>query len=139
VGILYDGASALDRLRTLSTAYDEAGGTGPTVLIRRVWLGDPPREAFDRQADVYRSYSSASAQAHWRDNGFLCHDDGAALAEELSAALAAAGADTLNLRVHVPGVTAEHARDQIARLGAEVLPHLDVAGPGQAPARTPPV
>ena len=48
-GIVYDGASALDRLRTLSDAYDQAGGDGPKVLIRRVWLGAPPREAFDRQ------------------------------------------------------------------------------------------
>ena len=51
----------------------------PKVLIRRVWLGDPPREAFDRQAEVYRGYSSAAAQQHWRDNGFLCRADPAEL------------------------------------------------------------
>jgi len=123
-GIVYDGASALDRLRVLSDAYDQAGGRGPKVLIRRVWLGAPPREAFDRQAEVYRSYSPAAAQEHWRGHGFLTHDDGASLAAELAAALDDAGADTLNLRVHVPGVTPEQARDQIARLGTEVLPHL---------------
>lgn len=123
-GIVYDGASALERLRTLSDTYDEAGGAGPKVLIRRVWLGDPPRDAFDRQAEVYRSYSPAAAQAHWRDHGFLCHDEGPALADELVAALASAGADTLNLRVQVPGITPAQAREQITRLGAEVLPHL---------------
>lgn len=127
-GIVYDGASALDRLRTLSDAYDQAGGDGPKVLIRRVWLGAPPREAFDRQADVYRSYSPAAAQTHWRGHGFVTHDDGASLAAELRDALAAAGADTLNLRVHVPGVTPEQAREQIARLGAEVLPLLGADG-----------
>lgn len=124
-GVVYDGASTVDRLRSLSDAYDDAGGTGPKVLIRRVWLGDPPRDAFARQLEVYRSYTPAAAQQHWRDDGFCCHDDGAALAAELDAARTAAGADVLNLRVHVPGVSPEAARDQIGRLGAEVLPALD--------------
>jgi alkanesulfonate monooxygenase SsuD/methylene tetrahydromethanopterin reductase-like flavin-dependent oxidoreductase (luciferase family) len=119
-GIVYDGASGVERLGELSAAYDHAGGTGPKVLIRRVWLGDPPREAFDRQTEVYLSYSSAAAQAHWRDNGFLCRDDPASLAADLRSALDRAGATCLNLRVHVPGVTPEMAREQIARLG-EVL------------------
>ena len=123
-GIVYDGASPVERLRPLSDAFDAAGGTGPKVLIRRVWLGDPPREAFDRQADVYRSYSSAAAQQHWRDNGFLCRADPAELAADLSAAVSDAGATCLNLRVHVPGVTPEMARDEITRLGHDVLPVL---------------
>jgi alkanesulfonate monooxygenase SsuD/methylene tetrahydromethanopterin reductase-like flavin-dependent oxidoreductase (luciferase family) len=125
-GVLYDGASEPERLGRISEAYDEAGGTGPKVLIRRVWLGDPPIEAFDRQLEVYRSYTPAAAQQHWRDNGFVCRDDGAALVDDLLAARAAAGADVLNLRIHVDGVTPAQAREQIARLGAEVLPLLRV-------------
>ena len=123
-GILYDGASPVERLRLLSDAYDAAGGSGPKMLIRRVWLGDPPREAFDRQADVYRSYSSESAQQHWRDNGFLCRDDPAELAADLAEAMNAAGATCLNLRIHVPGVTPAMARGQITALGRDVLPVL---------------
>jgi len=123
-GVVYDGASPIERVRALSAAYDDAGGTGPKVLIRRVWLGDPPREAFDRQLAVYRSYTPGGAQQHWRDNGFICRDDGAALADELVAARTESGADVLNLRVHVPGVTPDAARQQIARLGADVLPRL---------------
>ena len=46
------------------------------------------------------------------------------VAEQLLAALAAAGADALNVRVHVPGVTVGLARDQIGRLGDEVLPFV---------------
>ncbi len=120
-GIVYDGASAVERLGRLSAAYDEAGGIGPKVLIRRVWLGDPPREAFDRQAEVYRSYSSATAQEHWRDNGFVCREDPAELAADLRQALDAAGATCLNLRVHVPGVSSALAREQIERLGSEMI------------------
>jgi hypothetical protein len=41
------------------------------------------------------------------------------------------GADTLNLRVHLPGMSPHAVRDQIARLGAEVVPLLrDPDGPG---------
>jgi len=134
-GVVYDGASPVERVRDLSAAYDDAGGTGPKVLIRRVWLGDPPREAFDRQLAVYRGYTPDAAQRHWRDNGFICHDDGAALADELAAARAETGADVLNLRVHVPGVAPAAAREQIARLGAEVLPRLrpPLTPPGGGP------
>jgi hypothetical protein len=127
-GVLYDGGTDLARLGELSAAYAAAGGHGPKVLIRRVWLGAPPRDAFDRQLEVYRSYSSAAAQQHWRDHGFLCRDDGAELAADLTDALARSGCDALNLRVQVPGVTPDQARDQIERLGAEVLPLLARSG-----------
>ncbi|HEY5697370.1 MAG TPA: hypothetical protein VIT01_07675, partial [Acidimicrobiales bacterium] len=127
-GIVYDGASPVERLGELSAIYDEARGSGPKVLIRRVWLGDPPREAFDRQQDLYRSYASAAAQQHWRDHGFLCRDDPAELAADLTAAMTAAGATCLNLRVHVPGITPEMAREQVTRLGTDVLPRLSSGG-----------
>jgi hypothetical protein len=128
VGVVYDGASAPARLGELSDAYDSAGGPGPKVLIRRVWLGDPPTEAFDRQVDVYRSYTPAAAQQHWRDNGFLCRDRAEGLVEDLTGARSAAGADVLNLRIHVDGVSPGQAREQISRLGAEVLPLLRQSG-----------
>ena len=38
-GILMEGMSAPDRLARLTRAFEEAGGTGSKVLIRRVWLG----------------------------------------------------------------------------------------------------
>jgi alkanesulfonate monooxygenase SsuD/methylene tetrahydromethanopterin reductase-like flavin-dependent oxidoreductase (luciferase family) len=123
-GVLYDGASTVDRLRELSDEYDAARGAAPKVLIRRVWLGDPPRDAFDKQVDVYRSYTPQRAQEQWRDNGWLCSNDPAELAHEVAAALARSGADVLNLRVHVPGVAPSAAREQIAGLGSEVLPVL---------------
>ncbi|MDI2129851.1 LLM class flavin-dependent oxidoreductase [Yinghuangia seranimata] len=123
-GVLYDGASTPERLSELTGHYVDAGGTGPRVLIRRVWLGDPPREAFEQQRDVYRSYSPAAAQRHWRDTGFLCHDTPEALAAELLATWRDTGATCLNLRVHVPGVDPEAAREQIAVLGREVVPLL---------------
>ena len=44
------------------------------------------------------------------------------IAERLAAVAAGVGADALNLRIHVPGVAPDVARDQITRLGATVEP-----------------
>jgi alkanesulfonate monooxygenase SsuD/methylene tetrahydromethanopterin reductase-like flavin-dependent oxidoreductase (luciferase family) len=123
-GVLYDGASATDRLRVLSDRYHDAGGRKSRVLIRRVWLGAPPTEAFDRQVEVYRSYSTASAQQQWRDNGWLCREDPGELAGDLARALAGSGSDVLNLRVHAPGLSRSAVRNQIQVLGTEVVPLL---------------
>ena len=54
-----------ERVRKLTDAYREAGGSGSCVMVRRVWVGPPPRELLDQQLDVYRSYSSESAMQHW--------------------------------------------------------------------------
>ena len=123
-GVLFEGGSVITRQRELADAYIAAGGTGPRILIRRVWLGAPPREAFGAQLDVYRSYSDDIAISHWRDDGWICHDDPEALAEELASALLDANATCLNLRIHAPGIDADAATDQIAALGAEVLPRV---------------
>lgn len=122
MGVIYDGASVEERLRRLSDAHAEAGGTGPRVLVRRVWLGEPPTAAFDAQFDVYRSYTPSERQDHWRGSGWLTGDDPAALAESLASALTGSGATCLNLRIHAPGVPADAAEEQIGVLGREVLP-----------------
>ena len=59
VGILFDSLNTAARCRTLTDAYREAGGPGPCILIRRVWLGEPPRSRLDEQLDRYRSYTPA--------------------------------------------------------------------------------
>lgn len=123
-GVVYDGATSPTRLGELTRHYREAGGDRPVVLIRRAWLGDPPRAAIEQQQDVYRSYSSSAAQQHWRDSGFVVGSDPRQLADELRAAMHESGATSLNLRVHVPGVDPSTAHEQIRRLGTEVLPHL---------------
>jgi hypothetical protein len=47
--------------------------------------------------------------------------------EGLVAVARDAGADALNLRVHVPGVSAAAAREQIERLGSNVVPGVRAA------------
>lgn len=123
-GVLFDGGTAIGRIRELTDAYIAAGGTMPRALIRRVWLGPPPRQAFADQNEVYRSYSTGAALAHWRDDGWLCDEDPARLADALIAAYREADASCLNLRIHAPGVSAAAAREQISDLGTELLPLL---------------
>ena len=124
VGVIYDGASVVERLRRLSDAHEEAGGDGPRVLVRRVWLGEPPGDAFEAQFDVYRSYTPAERQDHWRGSGWLTGADPTGLARELATALTASGSTCLNLRIHAPGIAAEAAHEQIEVLGRELLPVL---------------
>jgi alkanesulfonate monooxygenase SsuD/methylene tetrahydromethanopterin reductase-like flavin-dependent oxidoreductase (luciferase family) len=127
-GILFDSLSVPDRCRTLTDAYREAGGSGPCILIRRAWLGEPPAERVEAQLDRYRSYTPAAAQTHWGDGDQLVDSaDAGAVADELAAVAAAVGADALNLRVHVPGVPPGMARDQIVGLGDAVVPALHQA------------
>jgi alkanesulfonate monooxygenase SsuD/methylene tetrahydromethanopterin reductase-like flavin-dependent oxidoreductase (luciferase family) len=128
VGLLFDSLVTPGRVRVLVDAYREAGGSGSCVLVRRAWLGPPPRAEVDRQVDVYRGYAPANAPAHWGADEMIVADDAPGVARGLVEAQRSAGADALNLRVHVPGVTPEAGREQIARLGSEVLPLLRAAG-----------
>jgi alkanesulfonate monooxygenase SsuD/methylene tetrahydromethanopterin reductase-like flavin-dependent oxidoreductase (luciferase family) len=121
-GLLFDSLVTPARVRGLVDAYREAGGNGTRVLIRRAWLGEPPQADVDRQVDVYRSYAPANALPHWGANEMVIGSSANEVAGELVEAMRAAGADALNVRVHVPGVTAHAARAQIASIGEEVLP-----------------
>ncbi len=124
-GLLFDSLSVPERCRTLIDAYRDAGGTGPCILIRRAWLGVAPVDRVEAQLDRYRAYASRAAQAHWGDADQLVGaSDAASVAEELAAVALTVGADAVNLRVHVPGVTPAMAHEQIAALGDHVVPKL---------------
>jgi alkanesulfonate monooxygenase SsuD/methylene tetrahydromethanopterin reductase-like flavin-dependent oxidoreductase (luciferase family) len=124
IGIIFDSLSTPARCRELSDAYRDAGGTGPVVMIRRVWVGEPPRERMAEQLDVYRSYAASDAQQHWAGDQLVGDTDAAAVADGVADAMSAGGADSVNLRVHVPGVAPADVRRQIVLLGAEVIPAL---------------
>jgi len=121
VGLLFDSLSTPERCRALSDAYRDAGGRASCVLIRRAWLGTPPQGSLDDQLDVYRSYTPESAQARWGSDELVSGADPVAVASGLADVARAAGCDALNLRVHVPGVSPAEAREQVERLGDEVV------------------
>ncbi len=122
-GILMEGMSASRALAGLTAAYHEAGGRARKVLVRRVWLGDLGTELVDRQRKVYDSYATGGASSFGADQTVTADDPGR-LARLLEDAVRESGADALNLRVHLPGVSPPSVRDQIGRLGREVLPVL---------------
>lgn len=124
VGLLFDSLVTTARARELVDAYRGAGGSGSCVLVRRAWLGEPPRADVDRQIDVYRGYAPTSAPTHWGADEMIVGAAADDVARGLLDAQRAAGVDALNLRVHVPGVNAAAGREQIARLGDEVIPLL---------------
>ena len=121
-GILMEGMSAVDRLSRICASYDEAGGRQSKVLIRRVWLGDPQRELVDRQRKVYATYAEGSG-AFGADQTISGHDPDQ-VAGRLHEVLTVSGADALNLRVHLPGMAPDEVREQILRLGQDVVPRL---------------
>jgi alkanesulfonate monooxygenase SsuD/methylene tetrahydromethanopterin reductase-like flavin-dependent oxidoreductase (luciferase family) len=124
VGILFDSLSTPERCRELSDTYRLARGAGPCILIRRAWVGEPPREGVARQLDTYRSYAPDAAQRHWEGEQLVTSASAVEVAAGLADAARRADADALNIRVHVAGVTPEAAREQIVRLGDEVIPEL---------------
>jgi alkanesulfonate monooxygenase SsuD/methylene tetrahydromethanopterin reductase-like flavin-dependent oxidoreductase (luciferase family) len=124
-GLLMEGMSPVDRLARLTAAYESNGGTAPKVLIRRVWLGDLPTELVRRQRATYDSYSGAATV--FGDDQTICTDQPAAMADRLIEAVEQSGADALNLRVHLPGMSTESVRAQIARIATEVVPMISSA------------
>jgi alkanesulfonate monooxygenase SsuD/methylene tetrahydromethanopterin reductase-like flavin-dependent oxidoreductase (luciferase family) len=127
-GILMEGMSPVARLAKICAAHQQAGGTAPKVLIRRVWLGRPDAGLIGSQRAVYQSYAGG-AGAFGADET-VSADDPDQLARLLDEVRRASGADALNLRVHLPGIDPELVRRQIAVLGDEVLPRLRALASG---------
>jgi alkanesulfonate monooxygenase SsuD/methylene tetrahydromethanopterin reductase-like flavin-dependent oxidoreductase (luciferase family) len=121
-GLLYAGVSSHAHCREMTDAYRAAGGTGPVILVRRVAVGAGDSAAHGKQVDLYRSYTTIASQAKWTANQ-LTDGTPEEVARSLKADMAATGADSLNLRVHVPGVSPEAALGHIAGL-EEVLIRL---------------
>jgi hypothetical protein len=124
--LLFDSLVTPARVRALVDCYEEAGGTGPRLLVRRAWVGAPPGAPAQRQVDVYRNYAPAGSVDHWGTDEFIS-GSAATVVEQLVGVARAAGASSLDLRVHVPGVSADSVRDQITRLGNDVVPHVHAA------------
>jgi alkanesulfonate monooxygenase SsuD/methylene tetrahydromethanopterin reductase-like flavin-dependent oxidoreductase (luciferase family) len=118
-GILMEGMSTPARLARLTAAFAGAGGTGPAVLIRRVWLGRVPTRLVARQRAVYESYAGRGRT--FDEDQTIAADEPAEMVERLATTMGEVGADALNLRVQLPGMAPEEVREQIARIGTTVV------------------
>jgi alkanesulfonate monooxygenase SsuD/methylene tetrahydromethanopterin reductase-like flavin-dependent oxidoreductase (luciferase family) len=116
-GLVFDSMSSSERVAALIDAYRVAGGAGPTILIRRAWVGAPPAELFDKQIGVYRTYAATAAQNQWETDELISGDD---VVERLRDVQARSTADALNIRLHVPGVRTDSIREQIELLGRQL-------------------
>ncbi len=121
-GILMEGMSAPERLARLTEAFDEAGGTGSKVLIRRVWLGYAQSGLIDSQRAVYESYAAGASS--FGEDQTIASSEPDDLAERLAATMRQIGADALNLRVQLPGMSPEQVREQIVQIGTTVVASL---------------
>jgi len=121
-GILMEGMSSPQRLATLTRAFDEAGGTGPKVLIRRVWLGRMSAGLVANQRAVYESY--AGRPSSFGEDQTITSDDPTELAERIATTVKEVGADAINLRVQLPGMRPEEVREQITGIGTTVVGFL---------------
>jgi alkanesulfonate monooxygenase SsuD/methylene tetrahydromethanopterin reductase-like flavin-dependent oxidoreductase (luciferase family) len=124
-GLLMEGMSSADRLTRLTQAFDQAGGRGSKVLIRRAWIGQVRKGLVEDQRAVYESYAS-HASAFGTDQT-VASDDPREVAERLAATMVEVGADALNLRVQLPGMAPDQVREQIEQLGSLVVPLVQQA------------
>jgi alkanesulfonate monooxygenase SsuD/methylene tetrahydromethanopterin reductase-like flavin-dependent oxidoreductase (luciferase family) len=136
-GVLYDSLQRADVGARLGAVFREAGGEGPRVLIRRVWIGDPPTAEMSAQMDHYRSYAPEQAVKNWADDSLVSGADGAEAAEALHDVLRDSDADTVNVRIHVKGLAPEQVEEQLELHGEEFLPRLrDLMAGGLADERS---
>lgn len=123
-GLLLPGGNARDRYRELIGAYRDAGGPGPVVKIRQIWMGDPPPGALAARDAVYRNAATAQMQ---QARGFaepFLHGSEEHILEALCRDAEEFGLDAMNIRFHLAGISHDQVLGQIARFGATVLPEL---------------
>jgi alkanesulfonate monooxygenase SsuD/methylene tetrahydromethanopterin reductase-like flavin-dependent oxidoreductase (luciferase family) len=112
-----------EEYRALFAAYRAAGGRGPRVVQRWVFLGDVPAAAVEA---LNRGYRSAPGDHRWMGTapliGPLADRRPERLAERLVAWMRASDATALCVRFHLGPLEPAAVDEQIARFGSEVLP-----------------
>jgi alkanesulfonate monooxygenase SsuD/methylene tetrahydromethanopterin reductase-like flavin-dependent oxidoreductase (luciferase family) len=114
---------SVDDYRELFRTYRAAGGRGPIIVQRWVFLGDPPLGAIDKLNDTNES---PTGDHGWRTNDSriipLDDHDPERMAERLIEHVRAIEATALCIRWHLGPLEPAVVREQIDRFGREVLP-----------------
>jgi alkanesulfonate monooxygenase SsuD/methylene tetrahydromethanopterin reductase-like flavin-dependent oxidoreductase (luciferase family) len=125
MGLLFPGAVDPDRLGRLAGVYRDAGGSGPLVGIRALWVGTPPDTPEARAAKLHYEQSAAPGmrQARGFDDWMLSGPPGRVI-EGTAGWMRRCGVPAVNIRLTVGGVSPAQITDQIAAVGEQVLPGL---------------
>ena len=124
VGLVFDSLTGTGELTRLARVHADAGGRGPLVLGRRIWVGTPPAGLFENQLAAYRQQAGPGSYLDSATAGALVHGTPDRIAEQLLDEATAAGATALALRSSLPGLSPAAADDQLTQLGEQVLPLL---------------
>lgn len=128
IGLLFDSIVSLERVTEVVTTHRAAAGAGARIMLRRVWVGEPPQTATAAQMARFANVTSDQVKKHWAaDGGLVTGTDPAEVAERLDAQIRATGCTAVNLRVFQAGMDPAAVRGQIEILGAEVVPRLRAA------------
>ena len=125
MGVYFPGGETRERMRMLIDRYREAGGPGPVIKIRTLWMGDPPPGALEERDRVYREAAAASGMR--QATGFaepFAYGDDARILDEVATDVTELGLDGMNIRLYLAGVGHAAVLEQIARFGEAVLPHV---------------
>ncbi len=119
IGVLYDSLQSNTTSKRLSDIYDETVESSPDrgakILIRRVWIGEPPTEAMAAQMDRYRAAASSKAIEVWgAADQLISGADPDEAADRLIATLRESNCDAVNVRVHLRGLSAATIDEQIS-------------------------
>jgi alkanesulfonate monooxygenase SsuD/methylene tetrahydromethanopterin reductase-like flavin-dependent oxidoreductase (luciferase family) len=119
VGLLVTSLTTPARAKMLTDRYREEGGSGPVVLIRRVWIGALPAGVKD-QIERYRAAGLPGAPAADAALGEIACGEPAAVIAKLTDDIVASGSDALNLRL-TSDVPSREVEEQLRVVGREVL------------------
>ncbi|MFF0818222.1 LLM class flavin-dependent oxidoreductase [Rhodococcus sp. NPDC003318] len=107
-------------LAAVHEQYIAAGGTGPRVLMRWVWLGDPPESAIRSWEEAHTT--SIDGGKRTEAMRVASAPDPHQLAAQVVEEMRAGGSTALSIRVHLPSVGPARAAEQIEAIGGEVVP-----------------
>ena len=122
-GMLLTSLADAGEVAGIVDAYRAAGGSGPRVLIRRVWVGEVRATGAEAKLGRWRAASDGAAWLARPPTAIATgHPD--AVVDRLVADARTGGATALNIRIDVDSTDHADVLAQIGELGRSVLPAL---------------
>jgi alkanesulfonate monooxygenase SsuD/methylene tetrahydromethanopterin reductase-like flavin-dependent oxidoreductase (luciferase family) len=130
VGMIITSLQSIADARGLVEGYEEVGGIGPAVLIRRVHVGGSSSGGLAASMADWRSEAGSSAEWLTANGDALITGHPESVVDQLSEAVSKSGCSALNLRIDAYNSQPELVADQMDALGSAVLPTVRSAVAG---------